>query len=106
MPGNQSIASWVTRVSPIHAMHVLRDHAAPKRRASRDHSADEFRADPDPNSSVDTPDLPARPLERPGYVCELALDRGAWIWRYRRLDRADAAYAQYRAQQGGGSTPL
>lgn len=60
---------------------------------------------PDPTISVDASDLPARPPQRPGYVCELGLDRGAWIWRYRRPDRADAAYAQYRARQVHGVTP-
>ena len=52
----------------------------------------------------DLGDIPPRPADKPGWLCELSVGArgmqtsirdGAWIWRYRRPAAADRAYAAY-----------
>jgi hypothetical protein len=41
--------------------------------------------------------VPARPADRQGMVTELILSDGKWLWRHRRRDAADKAYAAWVA---------
>jgi len=51
-------------------------------------------------------ELPPRPPDQPGHICELACRRGRWEWRLRRPDAADRAYEAWKREGRRPESPF